>query len=50
MSSSKIQMLGLEANLNWEQVGKNIEIDMPKVNPSKMPCDYAYTFKITEIN
>ena len=45
-STAKISFLGMDGNLEWQQAGKNVEVMMPVVNPSRMPCEYAYTFKI----
>ncbi len=45
-ASAKVMMLGTDAQLRWKQVGDHVEIRMPKVNPSRMPCKYAWTFKI----
>lgn len=45
-TSAKVSFLGMGGNLQWQQAGNSIEVMMPAVNPSKMPCDYAYTFKI----
>ena len=47
--SAKVQLLGMEGNLKWKQSGKNLIIEMPEVNPSKLPCEYAWTFKIAGI-
>lgn len=44
-----VSMLGVKGDLDWKQVGDNIQITMPKLNPSKMPCEIAWTFKISKI-
>ena len=42
-------MLGFDGLLKWKKAGDTIEIEMPKANPSKMPCEFAWTFKIDGI-
>lgn len=44
-----VTMLGHEGELPWTQKGNNVVIDMPSLNPSRMPCDFAWTFKISSI-
>lgn len=41
-----VTLLGVQGHLNWTQDGEDLIIEMPSVNPSKMPCDHAYTFRI----
>lgn len=48
-SGARITMLGIDKPLQWKQVGANLEIIVPGMNPSMMPCKYAYTFKISEV-
>ena len=48
-TEASVAMLGIQQKLAWKQVGNNIEIEMPKLNPSRMPCQYAYTFKISDV-
>jgi len=43
-----VSMLG-GGELEFEQNGKDLVIKMPKLNPSKMPCQYAWTFKVSSI-
>lgn len=45
-SDAHITMLGREGELRWQQIDNDVEIVVPHMNPSKMPCDFAYTFKI----
>ena len=35
-------MLGLDNELKWEQIGKDLTIQIPEIKP----CEYAYSFKI----
>jgi len=46
---AKVSFLGGEQDLKWKQDGANLVIEMPKVNPSRLPCDFAYTFKISAV-
>ncbi|SMP50541.1 alpha-L-fucosidase [Neorhodopirellula lusitana] len=43
-----VSMLGV-GELEWEQSGEDLIIKMPKLNPSKMPCEHAWTFKVSKI-
>jgi len=45
-ASAHISLLGVEGKLNWQQRDDNVVITMPHINPSKMPCRFAWTFKI----
>lgn len=47
---AKVTMLGVEGDLAWKQVGDDLEITMPKLNPSMMPCEIAWTFKVSSVN
>jgi alpha-L-fucosidase len=47
---AKVTFLGLDSPaLQWIQEGANLVITMPKVNPSRMPCRHAWTFKISAV-
>ncbi len=46
---AKVSFLGGEQELKWNQNGNDLVIEMPKVNPSRMPCKYAYTFKVSAV-
>jgi len=46
---AEVKLLGVDEPLKWKQTGNDIEIEMPKLNPSRMPCKYAYTFKISGV-
>lgn len=45
-ASSKITLLGTHDKIQWQQTGNHVQITMPRLNPSRMPCQYAWTFKI----
>jgi alpha-L-fucosidase len=46
----KVTMLGLKVNLNWKKESNNLIIDIPKLDPDKLPCNYAYTLKLENID
>ena len=45
-SKAKISLLGTDAKITWRQQEGNVVIDVPRLNPSKTPCSFAWTFKI----
>lgn len=45
-----VSMLGRDGDLEWKQDGKNLVIQVPAMTPSEVPCDYAWTFRVGEIN
>ncbi len=45
-ATGKVEMLGYNKPLKWEQKGKNIVIEVPSLSPSEAPCNYAWTFKL----
>jgi len=45
-ASARITMLGSDAQIKWKQTGDHVALKMPGLNPSKMPCQYAWTFKV----
>lgn len=46
---SKVSLLGYEKNLKWTQQGANVVIEVPYLTASEVPCQYAWTFKISDI-
>ncbi len=48
-TGAQITMLGRDETLNWKQEGSNIVITLPRLNPSKLPCHHAWTFKISQV-
>lgn len=46
---SKITMLGVDGELEWEKEGSGIEVELPRLNPSKLPCNHVFTLKITNV-
>lgn len=47
---AKVTMLGHDQPLECKQAGADLVITLPRLNPSKMPCDYAWVFKIDGVN
>lgn len=43
---AKIRLLGLDRDLGYRQEGEELVIDVPESAVRKMPCDYAWVFKI----
>lgn len=43
-----VTLLGI-GDLDWNQSGDNLVVAMPRLNPSKMPCRHAWTFKVSKI-
>ncbi|MEM1083739.1 MAG: alpha-L-fucosidase [Verrucomicrobiota bacterium] len=48
-ADAKITFLGREGELEWKQDGDNLVITVPKMNPSRLPCDHAWTFKVSAV-
>jgi len=46
-SGSKVTMLGYSENLEWKRKGKNIEIQVPNLTASEVPCSHAWVFKLS---
>ena len=45
-AGTKISFLSTKENLQWRQVGTNVEISLPEYNPNKIKSPYAYAVKI----
>jgi alpha-L-fucosidase len=43
-------MLGKNAPLKWERVGKGALIEIPAEMINNPPCRYAWSFKISNVN
>jgi alpha-L-fucosidase len=43
---SKIQMLGVEGSLSWQQDDRTLVITIPKNISDHKPCEHAFCFKI----
>ncbi|TNJ45849.1 alpha-L-fucosidase [Tamlana fucoidanivorans] len=46
-SGAKVELLGYDKKLSWKQRGKNIVIEVPALTASEVPCNYAWTFKMS---
>jgi alpha-L-fucosidase len=44
---SRVSLLGIPGELKHELRGKDLEIHVPALNGDQVPCQHAYTFKIT---
>ena len=44
-----ITMLGWSGDVSWRQSGSIMEIDMPSLAPDKLPCRYAWVFKLSGV-
>ena len=47
-AGTNVSMLG-GGKLEWKQTDAGVAITMPSVNPSKMPCEFAWTFKVESV-
>ncbi len=47
--NTEVSLLGVEKRLTWQQVGTTITIDLSEIGINDLPCDYVYTFKLTNI-
>lgn len=46
-ANAKVSLLGYDGNLNWKYIGNQMIIDTSDIKFSKIPGQYAWTFKIT---
>ena len=46
-AAAKVEMLGYNGVINWKQDGKNVVIEVPALTASEVPCDFAWTFKLS---
>ena len=47
---TKISLIGYDGNVEWEKRGDAILFTPPIVNPSTIPCQYAWVFKISDVS
>jgi alpha-L-fucosidase len=45
-AGTMIVLLGSDQDLKWQQLGKDVVVDMPAYNPDWKISDFAYTLKI----
>ncbi len=50
VKSSKVNMLGFNGKVSVKSTSKGVTITPPMVNPATNPCDYAWAFKLENIN
>ena len=48
-TNGKVTMLGHKEDLKWRNKGKDLEIEVPILTASELPCQYAWTFKLSGI-
>lgn len=46
---TKVSLLGLERELPYTKKGTFIEVDLSGIGINDLPCNYVYTFKITDL-
>lgn len=46
-AGSKISLLGFDNSLTWKQKGSDVIITVPALSASEVPCQYAWTFKMS---
>jgi len=46
-ATAEITLLGHEAKLAYRVAGTTLEIEVPCLTPDQLPCQHAFTFKIT---
>ena len=46
---SQVTMLGVEGELKTRKTPKGLAIVLPQLNPTKLPCDFIYTVKVTGV-
>ncbi len=47
---ASVTLLGHEGKVEFTQEGDNLNIKLPKLNASKLPCNYAWTLKISKVS
>ena len=45
--NSKISMLGVPGDLEFKQHSNQIEVKLPKLNPSNAPCSHVFVLRIS---
>ena len=49
-ANTKVQLLGYNGpDLSYMNVGKSLEVSIPYIPPSKMPCDYGWVLKFDNL-
>lgn len=47
-SNSVVTLVGTNQKINFTQKGKDVILDIPNLTPDELPCEFAYTFKISK--
>lgn len=47
--NSKVTMLGVDGELKSRKTPKGLVVTLPRLNPTKLPCDYIYTVRVTKV-
>ena len=47
--ATDVSLLGLQKKIAWKRVDNSIEIDLTNIGINDLPCDYVFTFKLTDI-
>lgn len=48
-AGATVEMLGYSEKVSWKQKGKNVVINVPALTASEVPCEFAWTFKLSGI-
>lgn len=48
-AATTVQMLGLKKPLAFKKVKDGIEVTVPKLSVKEVPCEYAWTFKVSGV-
>jgi alpha-L-fucosidase len=46
--TSAITLLGTDIKIDFEQIGDDLVLNVPCLTPEELPCNHAYTFKISQ--
>jgi len=46
---SMVTMLGIDGELKVSRLNGGIEVELPRLNPSILPCEHIFTLKITQV-
>jgi alpha-L-fucosidase len=47
--NTRVTMLGVPGTLQWKQDGDDIRVTVPQLTVDKLPCEVAWTFKVTNV-
>lgn len=49
-SNTKVSLLGYKDKLKWKQNGSNLEVYFPVISINSIPCQYAWTLKLENVD